>query len=120
MAFGPILLFDKSTLQSLNIDAAVWLDNFFRTNITPVFFAEVLGDLEKTDPIGRRPDDVVGNLAKKTPIRGSLLNVFHAELCFANLIGETVSMDKRFPVYSGGIAYEHNGRRGEGFRWHQQ
>ena len=44
---GPILIFDKSTLQSLNVDEAVWLDNFFMTNITPLFFIETLADLEK-------------------------------------------------------------------------
>ena len=35
---GPILIFDKSVLQALNVDEANWLDNFFMTNITPLFF----------------------------------------------------------------------------------
>jgi hypothetical protein len=29
MSLGPILIFDKSTLQSLNVDEAVWPDHFF-------------------------------------------------------------------------------------------
>jgi hypothetical protein len=52
MGIGPILLFDKSILQSLSLDEAVWLDTFYYPNITPLFFVETLGDLEK-DVAGR-------------------------------------------------------------------
>ena len=44
---GPILLFDKSALQSLSVDEAVWLDTFYYPVITPLFFVETLADLEK-------------------------------------------------------------------------
>ncbi len=37
MALGPMLIFDKSTLQSLSQDESVWLENFFLTNIPPSF-----------------------------------------------------------------------------------
>ena len=37
----------ESALQALSVDEANWLDNFFMTNITPLFFAETLADLEK-------------------------------------------------------------------------
>jgi len=37
MAQGPILIFDKSSLESLNLDEAVLLDNFYMSNITPLF-----------------------------------------------------------------------------------
>lgn len=47
MGVGPILIFDKSTLQSLNVDESVWLDAFYLPNITPLFFIETLADLEK-------------------------------------------------------------------------
>ena len=60
---GPILIFDKSFLQSLNSDEAVWLDNFFLTGITPLFFVETLADLEREVNRGRTPEQVVGNLA---------------------------------------------------------
>ncbi len=40
MGVGPILIFDKSTLQSLSIDGSVWLDAFYLPNITPLFFVE--------------------------------------------------------------------------------
>ena len=47
MAQGPILIFDKSALESLNVDESVWLDNFYLMNITPLFYVETLADLEK-------------------------------------------------------------------------
>jgi hypothetical protein len=56
MPLGPILIFDKSFLQSLNVDEAVWLDNFFLTVITPLFFVETLADLEKEFHRGRTPE----------------------------------------------------------------
>ena len=60
---GPSLIFDKSVLQALNPDEAMWLDNFYITNITPLFFVETLADLEKEVQAGRTPEQVVGNLA---------------------------------------------------------
>src|SRR3989304_136700 len=44
---GPITIYDKSTLESLSVDEAVWFSNFYRANITPLFFVETLADLEK-------------------------------------------------------------------------
>jgi len=58
VAPGPILIFDKSALQSLTVDESVWLDHLFLTNITPVFYVETLADLEREDPQGREPDEV--------------------------------------------------------------
>ena len=43
MAQGPSLIFDKSTLESLNFDEAVMMDNFYMSTmstITPLFFVE--------------------------------------------------------------------------------
>jgi hypothetical protein len=44
---GPTTLFDKSVLQSLTIDDSVWFDTFYLPSITPLFFVEVLADLER-------------------------------------------------------------------------
>jgi hypothetical protein len=74
---GPILIFDKSTLQSLNPDEALWLDNFFYTNITPLFFIETLADLEKHVKAGRTPEQVVRSLADKTPVLDCKPSVHH-------------------------------------------
>jgi len=76
MGVGPILLFDKSTLQSLSVDESVWFDQLYYPNITPLFFVETLADLEKEIAGGRTPEQVVGNLAEKTPTGGHV-NVYH-------------------------------------------
>ena len=55
MPGGPSLIFDKSSLESLNLDEAVLLDNFYSSVITPLFFVECLADLERPTgaPTGR-------------------------------------------------------------------
>jgi len=42
MPMGPSLIFDKSSLESLNLDEAVMMDNFYMSAITPLFFVECL------------------------------------------------------------------------------
>ena len=67
MAQGPSLIFDKSSLESLNLDEAVLLDNFYSSVITPMFFVECLADLEKTIRSKSTPEQLVGSLADRTP-----------------------------------------------------
>jgi hypothetical protein len=107
---GPILIFDKSTLQGLNPDESVWLDAFFYPNITPLFFVETLADLEKEVSQGRTPEEIVGNLAEKTPTGGQP-NVHHLTLSVNELFGRTVGME-HVPVVSGGVPVETEGKRG--------
>lgn len=107
---GPILLFDKSMLQSLSVDEAVWLDTFYFPCITPLFFTETLADLEKEVQKGRSPEDVVGNLAEKTPIGGAI-NVHHRTLSVNELLGYEVEL-RHVPVVPGGNPVNtQNGRR---------
>ena len=97
---GPIALFDKSILQSLTIDEAVWFDTFYFPILTPLFFVETLADLDKEMRNGRSPEEFVGTLAEKTPLGGGI-NVHHRTLCLAELFGNRIEM-RRFPVVSGG------------------
>ena len=97
---GPILLFDKSVLQSLSVDEAVWLDTFYFPCITPLFFTETLADLEKEVQKGRSPEDVVGNLAEKTPIGGAI-NAHHHTLSVNELLGYSFEL-RHVPVVPGG------------------
>lgn len=93
---GPVLIFDKSALESLNPDEAAWLDNFYLTNITPLFFIETLSDLEKNVRNGRTPEEIVGNIANKTPDYGAHINAHHEQLLRAELIGRgVITMDGR-------------------------
>jgi hypothetical protein len=116
MSYGPCLIFDKSILQGLNPDEANWLDNFFPTNITPIFFIETLADLEKEVRAGRTAEEVVGSLAYKTPDMGSRPNVHHARIIEAELVGGVrIEMDGR-PVVAGGTLQELDGKTGLVFR----
>ena len=112
---GPTLIFDKSALQGLSVDESMWLENFFITNITPLFFVETLADLEKEVRAGRTPEDIVGNIALKTPDM-SCANAHHRSLITGELIyGEVVEMSGR-PIISGGQTLELEGKTGVMFR----
>jgi hypothetical protein len=63
---GPITIFDKSALQALSIDETVWLEAYFLSNVTPLFYVETLADLEKIAE-GRPSEEMVASLAAKTP-----------------------------------------------------
>lgn len=115
MSVGPIIIFDKSTLQSLSVDEACWLDNFFRPNITPLFFVETMADLEKEVARGRTPEQVVGNLAEKTPVMGSLPNTHHSGLFIGSLLGHEVKT-RRFPVIGKGTQVTTGDQRGVLFK----
>jgi hypothetical protein len=109
---GPTLIFDKSVLQALNPDESNWLDHFFLTNITPIFYTETLADLEKEVHSGRSPEEVVGNLALKTPDMESSPAAHHSKLLGSDLYGvETIVMDGRI-LRAGGKVVELDGKRG--------
>ena len=89
MAQGPILIFDKSTIQTLTVDESVLLDNFYMSNIVPVFFVECLADLERD--MGRMkgtPESLVGALATRTPDSQACGNVFHMRILEGELSGQ--------------------------------
>jgi hypothetical protein len=110
---GPIIIFDKSTLEGLNPDEAMWLDHFFLSNITPLFFVETLADLEKKVRSGRTPEQVVGSLAYKTPDFSSKPNVHHRRLLEAELLsGTKIELELGIPHISGGKTVQLEGRKG--------
>jgi len=88
MPQGPFLIFDKSSLESLNLDEAVMLDNFYMSNITPLFFVECLADLEKAIRSKSTPEQLVGSLATRTPESQSYPNVHHATILRGELAGK--------------------------------
>jgi hypothetical protein len=101
MSVGPIAIFDKSALQGLSLDEAVLFDNFYLSNITPLFLVETLADLDKRDGKKRPPEHVVGNLAAKTPV-GGRPNVHHATLCAGELLEGPLELGLGRPVLAGG------------------
>lgn len=97
---GPLIVFDKSALQSFSMDESVWFDAFFMGNMTPLFYVEVLADLEKSVKAGKTPEEVVGMLAHKTPSH-AVPNIHHQTLVLGELAGNPVGMSGR-PLVAGG------------------
>ena len=110
MGIGPLLIFDKSSIQSLTVDESVWLDAHYKGIITPLFFVETLADLSKEMKSGRTPEDVVGNIAEKVSIGGPP-NIHHSTLCLAELHGNKIEMSRR-PVVGGGRQVTSGKRQG--------
>ena len=71
MSAGPILIFDKSILEALSMDEAVWLGRFYRVNMTPLFFIETLADLERGTQSSRSRYLVVYRTSRFPSARGT-------------------------------------------------
>ena len=98
---GPHALFDKSFLQGISVDEAVWFDRFFLAVVCPVFYVETLADLAK-EPTKRGPAEViVKDIANKFPEMGGSPVTSHIDMCISNLLGFDIPMDGRV-VRSGG------------------
>lgn len=95
-------MFDKSFIHAINEEEAAVFDMHFLTNITPLFFVEVLGDLEKSDVTNsEKRAALVRNLAAKTPLFRSYPSVPHAEIVGHELLGYEVEM-RRVPLVGHG------------------
>lgn len=106
---GPATLFDKSFIEMLSVDQAAMFDLMFSTVISPIFYVEVLADLEKDDPKTRTREKVVADVAKKTPVIHSYPNVSHQTLCLNELLGFPVEQ-RGFPAIHGGKPVMHKGK----------
>jgi hypothetical protein len=114
---GPILIFDKSSLESLNLDEAVLLDNFYMSNITPLFFVECLADLEKAIRSKSTPEQLVGSLADRTPEAQGNANIHHMKILHAELMRK-FDVKKVFflPMLAGGRPVQLGENKGIVFR----
>ena len=108
---GPITLFDKSFLQSLSLDEAVFFDHFFYSNICPIFFVETLADLGKEVYKGRSPEEEVSIIADKTPEMSGNVNAFHGQICIGDLLGHAPPMSGQI-VIPGGRPVRHGNQSG--------
>ena len=111
---GPIALFDKSFLQSLTVDEAVWFDHFFMPVVCPIFFVETLADLTKQQRAGstRTPQDEVRILADKSPVMSASPCVHHMQLAIANLLGQTAPHLGQVPLAGGRPVRNKDGKPG--------
>lgn len=87
-------LFDKSFLQSININESVWFDHYFMPVVCPLFYVETLADLKK-EKLRRPPEVEVMLIAEKFPEVNSNPSVHHERLCLNNLLGQRIPMDGR-------------------------
>jgi hypothetical protein len=101
MSDGPVIIYDKSTIQALNPAEVFCLDCHYRINVIPVFFAEVLADLHKPANKGRSPEDIVGSIAAKISGFSAMPNIHHLTLCIGDLLGHPVETSG-VPVIGGG------------------
>ena len=93
---APITLFDKSFLQSLNVDESVWFDCFFYSVICPIFYVETLADLKKPK-LRRSPEQEVGIIADKFPEMHCAPTVHHQEMVIGDLLGNHVPLTGQVP-----------------------
>ena len=93
---GPITLFDKSFLQSLNVDESVWFDNFFYPAICPIFYVETLADLKKPE-LRRTPEQEVGIIADKFPEMHCAPMLHHRSMTIGNLLGDYIPLTGQIP-----------------------
>ena len=109
---GPVTLFDKSFIEMLNVDEAALFDALFVGNICPLYFVEVLADLQLEDSGARSREKVVADLAGKTPVMRAYPNVVHTTLCLAELSGHhAVEMCGR-PALGGATPVRREGKVG--------
>src|SRR5271163_1987969 len=121
MPQGPILIFDKSSLESLNLDEAVLLDNFYVSNITPLFFVECLADLEKSIRSRSTPEQLVGSLADRTPDAQACANIHHMTVLLGELTRQYDLKKQLFrPLLGGGIPVQLGDKKGMVFKRSQE
>jgi hypothetical protein len=111
---GPVTLFDKSFLQSLSLDEAVWFDHFFAPVICPIFFVETLADLKKAQNEGssRTPADEVRIIADKTPVYSGVPCAHHRNMCISNLLGDPSPNIGQVPMAGGRPVRTSDGKTG--------
>lgn len=106
----PLTLFDKSFIHGITVEEAAVFDIHFFTVMSPLFFVEVLGDLEKLDVTeDDRRAALVSNLAAKTPDMHSYPCVPHSQLALMELMGRPVEMKGRPHVAGGHRIQNHKG-----------
>lgn len=109
---GPIIILDKSTLQSLSNDELLFLNKYFILNIPPVLIMEIWADLAKPDKEGAISKDQVQNLAKKIYRGQSAINAHFFHCIIWSLLGERLSMDGRILLPGGSPRISKSGKKG--------
>jgi hypothetical protein len=100
---GPMILLDKSAMQSLSAKESRFLSKHFSVVIPPVLITEILADLSKTKTRKLPPAMEVMVLSRKLPSMDSHISVHYRQICIGSLLGlQEPPMDGR-PVVGGGV-----------------
>jgi hypothetical protein len=94
---APVLILDKSAVESLSPEQVQFLFKHFFVNIPQIFLNEVQGDLQKIRK-GETKDNSIRRvvaLAGKSHRIDSMVNAYYKFLCFNSLLGFDVPMDGR-------------------------
>jgi hypothetical protein len=121
-------IFDKSFTHSITAEEAAVFDMHFMSNLTPLFFVEMLADLEKTNLADEEARTaLVRSLAGKTPSFRSYSNILHHDIALHELLGSPVEM-RGVPIVGGGrrvqsadglgTVFEHPAEMRAAGRWH--
>lgn len=109
---GPIIITDKSTIQSLSKDELVIFHKYYMPNIVPVLILEILGNLKKAQKNGLTEQEAVKNLANKLLPFDDAVNTFHYDLIRGSLLGVQFTMDGRPILNQGRSVKTEDGKRG--------
>jgi hypothetical protein len=94
---GPIILLDKSALQSLSDDEIGFLGKHYSPMMPPILLFEILGDLSKY-----KGEAIKFEIARKISSGDFKINANHRTICLASLLGEKIEM-RGVPLISGGV-----------------
>jgi len=104
---GPIILLDKSTIQSLSDEEMVFLCKHYTPVLPPILILEVLADIKYA---GIKPE-LVPVLANKLHWVTDVLPSFQ-NIAIANLLGHPIPMDGRIPKEHGRTVKNEKGEKG--------
>ena len=80
-----------------------------------MFYIETLADLKKKPRGKRTGEDLVRDIAFRTPELNSVPNTYHGDLVIASLLGEDIKTNDFRPHISGAIPTNSNGEKGYRF-----
>ncbi len=107
---GPVILCDKSTVQSLHRLSPELLHHYFTINIPPILVREILGDLVKESD--KDPAILVRSLARRLSSVSAIPNVDFRSLVSSELEGNLVPLCRRPILGPGRVLLAENGQLG--------
>lgn len=109
---GPVIILDKSSIQSLSSEEIFRLHHYYFVNITPILIIEILADLKKVDKRNPIPEDNVKSLARKLLQANSKVNAHYGQILIGSLLGNPAHSDGRPAATPSKYVIDNEGRKG--------